>query len=160
MFFSFFFRHFTIVDKPPLNLNFYNYIAITRIFSRTDYIDFHEKYIFKHETLRIDLANRYITLHSKKDLNLQSMESCYTLCTDFHWIQVAVIRLLVTKFFFKDPVNVVVYIFYMQLCFSLYRLFCLESKFSYHSSLRQCTTKAFFSIGWIKIGNESSNQTQ
>ena len=30
------------------------------------------------------------------------MEDYYTLCTDFHWIQVAVIGLLTTKFFFKD----------------------------------------------------------
>ena len=70
IFFSFLFRHFTIVDEPPLNLNFYNNSTITRIFSYTDYIDFCEKYFFKHETLRIDLENRHITLHSKKDLNL------------------------------------------------------------------------------------------
>ena len=80
------FRHFTVVDEPPLNLNFYSYNTITRIFSRTDYIDFYEKYFFKHKTLRIDLENRHITLHSKKNLNLRSMEGSYMLCTDFHWI--------------------------------------------------------------------------
>ena len=100
MFFSFLFRHFTIADEPTLNLNFYNYSAITRIFSGTDYIDFYEKYIFKRETLRKDLENSHVTLHSKKDLNLQSLEGSYTLCTDFHWIQVAVIGLLITKIFF------------------------------------------------------------
>ena len=100
--FSFLFRHFTIVDDPPFNLNFYhysnivddppfnlnfynystivdhrpfsfnfyNYSTITRTFSRTDYIDFYEKYFFKHQTLRKDLENSHITLHSKKDLNL------------------------------------------------------------------------------------------
>ena len=64
--FSFLFRHFTIVDEPQLNLNFYNYSTITRIFSRTGYIDFYKKYFFKHETLRIDLEKRHITWHSKK----------------------------------------------------------------------------------------------
>ena len=86
--FSFLFRHFTIADEPPFNLNFYNYSTstivdhrpfslnfynystITRTFSRTDYIDFYEKYFFKHQTLRKDLENSHITLHSKKDLNL------------------------------------------------------------------------------------------
>ena len=62
--------------------------------------------------------------------------------------------------FFKDPVNVVVYIFYMQLCFSLSTLFFSASKFSYHNSLKLCTTKVFFSIESIKISNELSNQTQ
>ena len=109
IFFSFLFRNFTIADEPPLNLNFCNYSTITRIFSRTNYIDFYERYFSKHETLRIG------TLHytKKKDLNLRSMEGSCTLCTDFHWIQVAVIGLLITKSFFKNPVNVVVYIFYM-----------------------------------------------
>ena len=36
------------------------------IFSRTDYIDFYEKYLFKDETLRKSLENRHITLHSKR----------------------------------------------------------------------------------------------
>ena len=67
----------------------------------------------KHEPLRIDLENRYITLHLNKDLNIRSMEGSYTLRTDFHWIQVAMIGLLTTKSFFKDPVNAVAYIFYM-----------------------------------------------
>ena len=62
--------------------------------------------------------------------------------------------------FFKDPVDVVVYIFYMQLCFSLSTLFFSASKFSYHNSLKLCTTKVFFSIESIKISNELSNQTQ
>ena len=59
------------------------------------------------------------------------MEGSNTLCTDFHWIQVAVIGLLITKLFFKDSVNAVVYIFYMQLCFSLSTSFFSESEFSY-----------------------------
>ena len=84
IFFSFLFRNFTIVDEPSLNMNFYNYSTITRIFSRTDYIDFYGKYFFKYETLRIDLENRHITLHSKKDLNLRSTEGSYRLCTDFY----------------------------------------------------------------------------
>ena len=42
------------------------------------------------------------------------MEGSYTLCTDIHWIHVAVIGLLTTKSFFKDPVNVV-YILYATL---------------------------------------------
>ena len=61
IFFSFLFRHFTIVDEPTVNLNFYNYSTITRIFSRTDYIDFYEKYFLKHETLRKDM--RIVILH-------------------------------------------------------------------------------------------------
>ena len=129
IFFSFLFRHFTIIDEPPFNLNFYNYSTITGTFSRTDYIDCYEKYFFKHETLRKDLDNSHITLHSKKDINLRSIEGSYTLCTDFHWIQVAVIGLLITKVFFKGSVNVV-YIFYMQLCFSLSTLFFSESELS------------------------------
>ena len=36
------------------------------IFSRTDYIDFYEKYLFKDETLRKFLENGHITLHSKR----------------------------------------------------------------------------------------------
>ena len=72
------------------------------------------------------------------------MEGSYTLRTDFHWIQVAVIGLLITKSFFKESVSVVVCIFYRQLCFSLSKLFLSESEFSYHSSLRLCTTKVFF----------------
>ena len=159
IFFSFLFISFTIVDEPPLNLIFCNYSTITRIFRCTDYIDFYEKYFFKHETLRLDLENRHITSHSKKDLNLQSMEGSYTLCTNFHWIQVAVIWLHMTKSFFKDLVNVAVYMFYMQLCFSLSKLFFLESEFSYHSSLRLYTTKVFFLIESIKISNELSNHT-
>ena len=176
--FSFLFRHFTIADEPPFNLNFYNYSTstivdhrpfslnfynystITRTFSRTDYIDFYEKYFFKHQTIRKDLESSHITLHSKKDLNLRSMEGSYTLCTGFHWIQAAVIGLLITKMFFKDSVNVVVYIFYMQLCFSLSTLFFTESEFSYHSSLRLCTTNIFFSIESKKISNDLSDQTQ
>ena len=112
IFFNFLFRNFTILEEPPLNLNFYNYSTIPRIFSCTDYIEFYEKYFFKHETLRIDLKNRHIKLHSKRDL--QSMEGSYILCTDIHWIHVAVIGLLTTKSFFKDPVNVV-YILYATL---------------------------------------------
>ena len=104
-------------------MNYYNYGTITRIFSRTDYIDFYDKYFFKHETLRKDLTNNHITLHSKKDLNLRSVEGFYTLCTDFVCIQVAVIGILIAKVFFKGSVNVVVYIFYMQLYFSLSALF-------------------------------------
>ena len=88
------------------------------------------------------------------------MEGSYTLCIDFHWIQVAVIGLLLTKIFFKGSVDFVVYIFYMQLCFSLSTLFFSKSEFSYHSSLRLCTTKVFFSIESIKSSSELSNQTQ
>ena len=62
--------------------------------------------------------------------------------------------------FFKDPVDGVVYIFYMQLCFSRSTLFFSASKFSYHNSLKLCTTEVFFSIESIKISNELSNQTQ
>ena len=118
-----------------------------------------EKKFFKHETLRKDLENSHIILYSKKDLNLRSMEGSYTLCIDFHWIQVAVIGLLLTKIFFKGSVDFVVYIFYMQLCFSLSTLFFSKSEFSYHSSLRLCTTKVFFSIESIKSSSELSNQT-
>ena len=118
-----------------------------------------EKNFFKHETLRKDLENSHIILYSKKDLNLRSMEGSYTLCIDFHWIQVAVIGLLLTKIFFKGSVDFVVYIFYMQLCFSLSTLFFSNSEFSYHSSLRLCTTKVFFSIESIKSSSELSNQT-
>ena len=97
---------------------------------------------------------------ASEDLNLRSTEGSYTLCTDGHWIQVAVIELLITKSFFKGSLNVVVYIFYMQLCFSLSTLFFSESEFSYHSSLRhyRCSTKGFFSIESIKISNELSNK--
>ena len=160
IFFSFLFRNFSIADKPPFNLNFYNYSTIvddpqfnlnfynystiTRTFRCTDYIDFMRKKFFKHETLRKDLENSHIILYSKKDLNLRSMEGSYTLCIDFHWIQVAVIGLLLTKIFFKGSIDFVVYIFYMQLCFSLSTLFFSKSEFSYHSSLRLCTTKVFF----------------
>ena len=159
IFFSFLFRHFTSVDEPTLDLNFYNYSTITfynystiaRIFSHTDYIDSYEKYFFKLEALRKDLENIHITLFSKKDLNLPTLyidlfTYFYTLYIDFCWIQAVVIGLLITKFFFKDSFNVVVYIFCMQLCFSLSILFFWESKFSYHSSLRLCTTKVLFSI--------------
>ena len=118
-----------------------------------------EKKFFKHETLRKDLENSHIVLYSKKDLNLRSMEGSYTLCIDFHWIQVAVIGLLLTKIFFKGSVDFVVYIFYMQHCFSLSTLFFSKSEFSYHSSLRLCTTKVFFSIESIKSSSELSNQT-
>ena len=68
IFISFLFRHFTIVDEAPFNLNFYDYCTIVddtpfnlnfysystfaRTFSRTDYIDCYEKYFLKHETLR------------------------------------------------------------------------------------------------------------
>ena len=94
------------------------------------------------------------------------MEGSYTLCTGFQWIQVVVIGLPITKSLFKDPVNVIVYcilyaiVFYMQFSFSLSILFFAERKFSYHSSLKICTTKVFFSIEFIKISNELSNQTQ
>ena len=77
-----------------------NYSIITRIFSRTDCIDFYEKCFFKRETLRKDLENSHITLHSKKDLKLRLVKGSYTLCIDTHWIQVAVIGLLITKIFF------------------------------------------------------------
>ena len=60
------------------------------------------------------------------------------------------VGLLITKVFFKSSVNVI-YIFYMQLCFSLSTLFFSESEFSYHCSLRLCTTMVFFSIESIKI---------
>ena len=65
---SFLFRHFLVVDELTLNLNFDNYITITRVFSHTDFIDFYEKKkcFFKHETQRKDLENNQITLHSKK----------------------------------------------------------------------------------------------
>ena len=70
------------------------------------------------------------------------------------------IVLLITKTFFKDSVDVVIYIVYLQLCFSQSTLFFSESEFSYHSSLRLYTTKVFFSIESIKITYELSNQTQ
>ena len=95
IFFSFLFKNYTIGDEPLPNFNF-DYNTINRNFNRTYYIDIYEKYFFKHETLRINLENRHITLHSKKDLNFLSMEGFYTLCTDFHWIQVAAIVLLIT----------------------------------------------------------------
>ena len=66
LFSSSLFRHFTIVDEPTLNLNFYSYSTITGIFSRTDHIGFHEKYFLKYGTRRKDLENSHITLHSKK----------------------------------------------------------------------------------------------
>ena len=143
IFFSFLSRHFTSDDEPTLDLNFYNYSTITfynhstiaRVFSHTDYIDSYEKYFFKLEALRKDLENIHITLFSKKDLK-----------KDFCWIQAVVIGLLIIKIFFKDSFNVVVYIFCMQLCFSLSISFFWESKFCYHSSLRLCTTKVLFSI--------------
>ena len=62
-----------------------SWFRLIRIFCRTDYIDFYDKYFFKHETLRKDLENNYITLYSKKDINLQSVDS--SLHTDCHWIQ-------------------------------------------------------------------------
>ena len=58
-------RYTFSLDDP-----FYNYSTITRTFTRTDYTDFYEKYFFKHETLRKDLENSHIKLHSKKTLNL------------------------------------------------------------------------------------------
>ena len=56
------------------------------------------------------------------------MEGSYTLYTDFHWIQVAVKGLLITKIFFKDSVNVVVYIFYIYatLLLAIYIAFLRE----------------------------------
>ena len=144
IFFSSLSRHFTVVDEPTLNLNFCNYSTTTRIFSRTNCTGFNKKDFLKHETLSKDFESSHITLNSKKDLNLRSLEDSYTLCTDFHWIQVAVIGLLTTKIFFKDSVNVIVYIFCMQLCCSLSALFFSESEFSYQSSLRLCATKVFF----------------
>ena len=48
----------------------------------------------------------------------------------------------------------------MQFCFSLFILFFLKSEYSYHSSLRLCTAKVFFSIELINISNQLSNQTQ
>ena len=62
-----------------------SWFRLIRIFCRTDYIDFYDKYFFKHEALRKDLENNYITLYSKKDINLQSVDS--SLHTDCHWIQ-------------------------------------------------------------------------
>ena len=62
-----------------------SWFHLIRIFCRTDYIDFYDKYFLKHETLRKDLENNYITLYSKKDINLQSVDS--SLHTDCHWIQ-------------------------------------------------------------------------
>ena len=109
IFCSFLFRHFTVIDEPTLNFSFYKHITVTWIFSRADYIEFHEKHFFKHETLRKDFEKSHITLHEKKDLNLQPVEGFCTLCTDFHWIQVAVAGLLITKIFFKYTVNVAVY---------------------------------------------------
>ena len=87
IFFSFLSRHFTSVDEPTLDLNFYNYSTITfynhstiaRIFSHTDYIDSYEKYFFKLEALRKDLENIHITLFSKKDLNLPTREDTFLL---------------------------------------------------------------------------------
>ena len=52
-----------------------SWFRLIRIFCRTDYIDFYDKYFFKHETLRKDLENNYITLYSKKDINLQTVDS-------------------------------------------------------------------------------------
>ena len=125
-------------------MSFNSYSTITRIFSRTDHIGFYDKYFFKQGTRRKDLENNHITLHSKKDLNLRSGEGSYTLCTDIHWIRVAVIGLLITKIFFKDSVDVVSYIFYLQPCFSQSTLIFSESEFSYHSSLRLCTMARYF----------------
>ena len=81
--FSFLFKHFTVVDKPKSNLNFYKHSNFTSTFSRTNYIDFIEKCFLKHKTLRKSLEESHITLHSKKDLNLRSVKGPYTLCTDF-----------------------------------------------------------------------------
>ena len=111
IFCSFLFRHFTVIDEPTLNFSFYKHITITWIFSRADYIEFHEKHFFKHKTLRKDFEKSHITLHEKKDLNLQ------------------------------QP-------------------FFSESEFSYHSSLRLCTTKVSFLIEPIKISIELSNRAQ
>ena len=94
IFFSFLFRHFTSVDEPTLDLNFYNYSTITfynystiaRIFSHTDYIDSYEKYFFKLEALRKDLENIHITLFSKKDLNLPTL--CIDLFTYFYTLYI------------------------------------------------------------------------
>ena len=56
------------------------------IFSRTDYIEFYEKYFFKHETFKADLENSHITLYSKKDLSLRPAEGSYTLYQgSFNW---------------------------------------------------------------------------
>ena len=55
------------------------------------------------------------------------MEGSYPLCTDFHWMQVAVIGLLVTKSFFKDPINVVVvYTLHATLLLTIYIVFLGE----------------------------------
>ena len=67
IFISFLFRHFTIADEAPFNLNFNDYCTFARTFSRTNYIDCYEKYFFKHETLRKKLQNSHITLHAEKD---------------------------------------------------------------------------------------------
>ena len=54
------------------------------------------------------------------------MEGSYPLCADFHWMQVAVIGLLITKSFFKDPINVVVYTLYATLLLTIYVVFLGE----------------------------------
>ena len=96
--FSLLFKHFTVANEPKLNLNFHKHSTITRIFSRTNYIEFYEKYFFKHEAIGNDLEKSHITLHSKKYVNLLLVKGPYTLCTDFYWIHTAVIGLLVTIF--------------------------------------------------------------
>ena len=65
LFLSSLFRHFTIVNKPTFNLNFYNYGTISKIFI-TDHIGFYDKYFFKHKTLSRDLEGSHSTLNSRK----------------------------------------------------------------------------------------------
>ena len=105
------------------------------------------RYIFPKVLPDLCFLSYFLAFYSDilQEISLRSVEGSYTLCTDFLWIQVAVKGKLITKIFCKDSVNVVVYIFYMQLCFSLpTTLFFSDSEFSYHSSLRLCTTKVFF----------------
>ena len=71
------------------------------------------------------------------------MEGSYPLCADFHWMQVAVIGLLITKGFFKDPINVVVYTLYATLLLTIYVVF-LGERIQLSQYLRLFTTKAFF----------------
>ena len=94
--FSLLFKHFTVANEPKFNLNFYKYSTITRIFRRTNYIEFYEKYFFKHKAIENDLEKSHITLHSKIYLKLL-LRTLYIMHR-FYWIHTAVIGLLVTIF--------------------------------------------------------------
>ena len=68
--FNFLCNHFVLVSEPKINLNFYKYIAITRIDSSSN-IKFYAYYFSNYIIIKkyFDQKNR-VVLNKKVDLNL------------------------------------------------------------------------------------------